>query len=72
MEAYIYGSWAARWHGEVGSAVGGVDLSVGPPDRNAESDALGCAIAETDPSRSDKMGHGRMPSECVVRAEGIC
>jgi len=57
----------------VGPALGGVDLLVvGTPDRNAESDALGCGITETDWSQSDKMDHGRMPSECVVRTEGVC
>jgi len=40
-EAYIYGSWAARWHGEVGPAPGDVDvLVVGTPDRDAVYDAL--------------------------------
>jgi len=73
VEAFIYGSWAARWRGEVGPALGGVDLLVvGTPDRNAASDALGCGKAETDSSRYDKMDHGRMPSECVVRTEGVC
>jgi predicted nucleotidyltransferase len=34
-EAYIYGSWAARWHGEAGTRpVGDIDLLVlGHPDR---------------------------------------
>ena len=40
-EAYVYGSWAARWHGEVGPAPGDVDvLVVGTPDRDAVYDAL--------------------------------
>ncbi len=40
-EAYVYGSWAARWHGEVGPAPGDVDLLVvGTPDREAVYDAL--------------------------------
>ncbi len=40
-EAYIYGSWAARWHGEVGPAPGDVDmLVVGTPHRDAVYDAL--------------------------------
>ena len=40
-EAYVYGSWAARWHGEVGPAPGDVDvLIVGTPDREAVYDAL--------------------------------
>lgn len=40
-EAYVYGSWAARWHGEVGPAPGDVDvLVVGTPDREAVYDAL--------------------------------
>ena len=40
-EAYVYGSWAARWHGEVGPAPGDIDvLIVGNPDRNAVYDAL--------------------------------
>ena len=40
-EAYVYGSWAARWHGEVGPAPGDVDLLVvGTPDRDAVYDAL--------------------------------
>ncbi|MBK5250666.1 MAG: hypothetical protein JJE50_14750, partial [Actinomycetales bacterium] len=39
--AYVYGSWAARWHGEVGPAPGDVDvLVVGTPDRDAVYDAL--------------------------------
>ena len=39
--AYVYGSWAARWHGEVGTAPGDVDvLIVGTPDRDAVYDAL--------------------------------
>jgi hypothetical protein len=39
--AYVYGSWAARWHGEVGPAPGDVDvLIVGTPDRDAVYDAL--------------------------------
>lgn len=35
-EAYIYGSWAARWHGEVGTRpVGDIDLLVlGHPNRD--------------------------------------
>lgn len=35
-EAYIYGSWAARWHGEEGTRpVGDIDLLVlGDPDRS--------------------------------------
>lgn len=41
VEAYVYGSWAARWHGEVGPAPGDVDvLIVGTPDREAVYDAL--------------------------------
>ena len=41
VEAYVYGSWAARWHGEVGPAPGDVDvLVVGTPDRDAVYDAL--------------------------------
>ena len=41
VEAYVYGSWAARWHGEVGPAPGDIDvLIVGSPDRNAVYDAL--------------------------------
>lgn len=41
-EAHVYGSWAARWHGEVGPAPGDVDvLVVGTPDRDAVYDALG-------------------------------
>jgi DNA-binding transcriptional ArsR family regulator len=40
-EAYVYGSWAARWHGEVGPAPGDVDvLVVGTPDRDAVFDAI--------------------------------
>lgn len=40
-EAYVYGSWAARWHGEVGPAPGDVDVVVvGTPDRDAVYDAL--------------------------------
>lgn len=40
-EAYVYGSWAARWHGEVGPAPGDIDvLVVGAPDREAVYDAL--------------------------------
>ncbi|WP_024286691.1 helix-turn-helix domain-containing protein [Cellulomonas sp. KRMCY2] len=40
-EAYVYGSWAARWHGEAGDAPGDVDLLVvGTPDRSAVYDAL--------------------------------
>ncbi|HMO10637.1 MAG TPA: winged helix-turn-helix domain-containing protein [Actinotalea sp.] len=40
-EAHVYGSWAARWHGEVGPAPGDVDvLIVGAPDREAVYDAL--------------------------------
>jgi len=40
-EAYVYGSWAARWHGEAGAAPGDVDvLLVGTPDRDAVYDAL--------------------------------
>lgn len=40
-EAHVYGSWAARWHGEVGPAPGDVDvLIVGTPDREAVYDAL--------------------------------
>lgn len=40
-EAYVYGSWAARWHGEVGPAPGDIDvLVVGTPDREAVYDAL--------------------------------
>ncbi|HSF26703.1 MAG TPA: helix-turn-helix domain-containing protein [Actinomycetes bacterium] len=40
-EAYVYGSWAARWHGEVGSAPGDVDvLVIGRPNRDAVYDAL--------------------------------
>lgn len=40
-EAYVYGSWAARWHGEVGPAPGDIDvLVVGVPDREAVYDAL--------------------------------
>lgn len=40
-EAYVYGSWAARWHGEVGPAPGDIDvLIVGTPDREAVYDAL--------------------------------
>jgi len=40
-EAYVYGSWAARWHGEVGPAPGDVDVLIaGTPDREAVCDAL--------------------------------
>ncbi len=39
--AYIYGSWAARWHGEAGLAPGDVDvLVVGMPDRARVHEAL--------------------------------
>lgn len=40
-EAYIYGSWAARWHGEAGPPPGDVDvLLIGSPDRDEVYDAL--------------------------------
>jgi predicted nucleotidyltransferase len=40
-EAYVFGSWAARWHGEAGEAPGDVDLLVvGTPNRRAVYDAL--------------------------------
>ncbi len=40
-EAYVYGSWAARWHGEVGPAPGDVDvLVVGSLGQEAIYDAL--------------------------------
>jgi DNA-binding transcriptional ArsR family regulator len=41
-EAYVYGSWAARWHGQAGAAPGDIDvLVIGTPDRAAVYDALG-------------------------------
>jgi hypothetical protein len=41
VEAFIYGSWAARWHGELGPNPGDVDLLViGTPDRDEVYDAL--------------------------------
>ncbi|MGH2685054.1 MAG: MarR family transcriptional regulator, partial [Actinomycetota bacterium] len=48
-EAYIYGSWAARWHGEPGSRpVGDIDLLVlGHPDRQrlyAAAHEVGLAV----------------------------
>jgi len=40
-EAYIHGSWAARFHGEPGGPPGDVDvLIVGQPGRRAVDDAL--------------------------------
>lgn len=40
-EAYVHGSWAARFHGEPGGPPGDVDvLVVGQPDRRAVDDAL--------------------------------
>ncbi|NYI42728.1 hypothetical protein [Demequina lutea] len=40
-EAYIHGSWAARFHGEVGGPPGDIDvLVVGQPDRRAVDAAL--------------------------------
>ena len=44
-EAYIYGSWAARWSGQSGSRpVGDIDVLVlGEPDRDQLYDALGRA-----------------------------
>ena len=40
--AYVYGSWAARFHGEPGKAPGDVDvLIVGQPKRGAVDAALG-------------------------------
>lgn len=40
-EAYVHGSWAARFHGEPGGPPGDVDvLVVGKPDRRAVDDAL--------------------------------
>ncbi len=39
--AFIYGSWAARWRGELGPNPGDVDLLVvGTPDRDEVYDAL--------------------------------
>jgi len=48
-EAYIYGSWAARWHGQAGSRpVGDIDILVlGEPDRSsiyAALHAVGLAV----------------------------
>ena len=41
QEATIYGSWAARWHGELGMAPGDVDVPVvGAPNRDDVYDAL--------------------------------
>ena len=41
QEAAIYGSWAARWHGELGPTPGDVDvLVVGSPNRDDVYDAL--------------------------------
>lgn len=49
-EAYVHGSWAARFHGEPGGPPGDVDvLVVGRPDRRAVDDAL--AGVETELSR---------------------
>lgn len=40
-EAYIHGSWAARFHGEAGKAPGDIDvLVVGTPDRGAVDESL--------------------------------
>lgn len=40
-EAYVHGSWAARFHGEMGESPGDVDvLIVGQPDRGAVDAAL--------------------------------
>ena len=40
--AYVYGSWAARFHGEPGKAPGDVDvLIVGQPPRGAVDATLG-------------------------------
>jgi predicted nucleotidyltransferase len=40
-EAYIHGSWAARFHGEAGGPPGDIDvLVVGQPDRRAVDAAL--------------------------------
>jgi predicted nucleotidyltransferase len=41
-EAYLHGSWAARFHGEPGGPPGDIDvLIVGHPDRRAVDTALG-------------------------------
>jgi predicted nucleotidyltransferase len=49
-EAYIHGSWAARFHGEPGGPPGDVDvIVVGQPDRRAVDAAL--AGLETGLSR---------------------
>lgn len=46
-EAYIHGSWAARFHGEPGGPPGDIDvLVVGWPDRRAVDAALGGLEAE--------------------------
>lgn len=40
-EAYIHGSWAARFHGEAGKAPGDIDvLIVGTPDRGTVDESL--------------------------------
>ena len=40
--AYVYGSWAARFHGEPGKAPGDVDvLIIGEPPRGAVDAAMG-------------------------------
>lgn len=40
-EAYVHGSWAARFHGDARSSPGDVDeLIVGQPDPRAANDAL--------------------------------
>ncbi len=48
-EAYIHGSWAARFHGEPGGPPGDIDvLVVGQPDRRAVDAALAGLETELD------------------------